>query len=122
MEQFDKAEEAFREAILINDETLPAAAGAFRASLALILAQKGQIDEPQELLKIGEPQVTTHSSELAKFLGKKGQVQLLANDLKAAQSSLDQAKALATEHKFENEGDVAREINELEVLLNDNEA
>jgi hypothetical protein len=69
------------------------------------------------LLKIGEAQVETYPSELAKFVGKKGQVQLLASDLKAAQASLDRAIALVTEHKLENDVEVAQAISELEGLI-----
>jgi tetratricopeptide (TPR) repeat protein/serine/threonine protein kinase/predicted ATPase len=115
--RLEEAENAFRKAIHIGDKTLPGAAGAFRGSLALLLAQQGQIVETQELLKIGEAQVETYPSELAKFVGKKGQVQLLASDLKAAQASLDRAIALVTEHKLENDVEVAQAISELEGLI-----
>jgi tetratricopeptide (TPR) repeat protein/predicted ATPase/serine/threonine protein kinase len=115
--RLEEAGNAFRKAIHIGDKTMPAAAGAFRSDLALLLAQQGQLDEAQELLKIGEPLVVRYSIELAKFLGKKGQVQLLASDLKAAQASLDRAKVIATDHKLENDGDVAQTISALEALL-----
>jgi tetratricopeptide (TPR) repeat protein/serine/threonine protein kinase len=116
--RLEEAEDAFRKSISITDETFPPAAGAFRGSLALLLAQQGQFDEAQALLKIGEPQVATHPSELAKFLCKKGQVQRLADEPEAAQNSLDQAKAIATEHNFGDDGEVAQAINDLADLLN----
>ena len=115
--QLDKAEEAFSKAILMCDEILPPAAGAFRGSLALLLARKNKFDETQTLLEIGESQVATYPLEHAKFLCKKGQVQLLADEPKAAQNALDQAKAIATEHKFGDAGEVVEAIAELTALL-----
>jgi tetratricopeptide (TPR) repeat protein len=111
------AEDAFRKAIPIGDEALPVAAGAFRASLALLLAQKGQLNEAQELLKIGELQVTAHRNEHAKLLCTKGQVQLLAGETEAARMCLNQAKALATAHKLGEDVEVTQEISALEGLL-----
>ena len=117
MEQLSDAEKAFRKAIPILDETFFIAAGAFRGSLALLLAQTDQFDEAQALLEVGEPQVATYPSEYAKFLCKKSQVQLLAGEPEAAQSFLDQAKAIASEYKFGDDGEVPEAIRETSALL-----
>ena len=74
LDRLDEAEAVFREAIPIGDDDLSCAAGAFRGSLALLLAQQGQHDEAQALLEAGEPQVESFPQEHAKFLCKKGHV------------------------------------------------
>jgi tetratricopeptide (TPR) repeat protein len=115
--RFEEAEDAFRKAIRIGEKAFPLAAGAFRASLALLLAQQGQREEAKDLLKIGEPLVAPYPVEHAKFLCKKGQIQFLAGEPKAAQESLDQVKARATEQKFGDDAEVKQAISDLEALL-----
>jgi predicted ATPase len=87
-----------RDAIAICDETWPSAAGAFRGSLALILAQQGDFGEARSLVEQGEPQVRdVYKLEFGKLLCKKSQVESLAGDSTAAASALAEAEAIATE-------------------------
>jgi tetratricopeptide (TPR) repeat protein len=117
--RIEESEAAFRKAIPIGDEALPVAAGAFRASLALLLAQKGKVDEAQGLLKIGEAQVTAHRNEHAKLLCTKGQVLLLSGDNEAASVTLNQAKELVIAHNLGVYPEVSQAISDLERLLSD---
>jgi tetratricopeptide (TPR) repeat protein len=113
LEQYDGAEAAFRQAIAIGNQTFPAAAGAFSASLALLLAKQGKLDEAQALLEVGEPQVEARPEEHAKFLCKKGQVCHMAGDAEGARAALVQAQAVATELKVTDHSAVCRAIAEL---------
>ncbi|MDP6190550.1 MAG: tetratricopeptide repeat protein, partial [Gammaproteobacteria bacterium] len=115
--RFDEAEGSFRASILICDEACPPTAGAFRASLALLLSQNDRFDEAQALLEIGEPQVATYPNELIKFVCKKGQVQLLAGEPEAAKRSVEQVEAVALECKLDSKSESAQAILELVLLL-----
>jgi tetratricopeptide (TPR) repeat protein len=85
-------------AITIGDETMPAASGAFRGSLALIRAQQGAFDEARTLLSQGEPQVRgVYKLELSKLLCKKAQVEHLAGNPAAAAAALTEARVIAGE-------------------------
>jgi tetratricopeptide (TPR) repeat protein len=117
LERLDEAESVWRKAILICEQTAPAAAGAFRGSLAWLLAQQDQIVEAQSLLETGEAQVESYPEEHAKFLAKKGQVCHLAGDADGARASLEQAQALAAELTVGDESDVGQAIRELEAVL-----
>jgi tetratricopeptide (TPR) repeat protein len=119
LERFDEAKRAWRQAIPIGDEAFPTAAGAFRGSLALLLAQQDQFEEAQSLLEVAEPQVECDPEEHAKFLGKKGQVCHLASDTDGARASLEQAQALVAELKITDENEVAQAIRELEAVLSE---
>ena len=72
--------EALRKAISIGDRTFPVAGGAFRGSLALLLAKQDQLEQSQTLLDTGELQVENYPEEHAKFLCKKGQVCHIGGD------------------------------------------
>ncbi len=92
------AEAHLRDAIAIGDETWPAAAGAFRGSLALIRAQQGAFDEARALLDKGDPQVRgVNKVELGKLLCKKAQIEHLAGDSDVAASALAEAETIAAE-------------------------
>ena len=69
--ELDEAEHAFRQSILIGDEAFPIVAGAFRGSLALLLAQRGGLNEALQLLEEGEGLLRIFPEEHAKFLCKK---------------------------------------------------
>ena len=117
LERLDEAESAFRQAIPIGDEAFPVAAGAFRGSLAWLLAQQDQFIEARSMLETGEAQVEPYPEEHAKFLAKKGQVCHLAGDADGAQASLEQAQALAADLKVGDESEVAQAIRELKAVL-----
>jgi tetratricopeptide (TPR) repeat protein len=116
-DRLEEAEDAFRQAIPFADQAFPLAAGHFRGSLALLLAQKDQFDEAQDLLKAGESQVAPYPEEHAKFLCKTGQVQLLAGEHKDAQGSLRQAREIAADLNFHDGSEVTQAIRELETLI-----
>ena len=117
LERYDEAESAFRQAISIGNQTLLAVAGAFSASLALLLAKQGKLDEAQALLEAGEPQVETRPEEYAKFLCKKGQVCHMAGDAQGVRAALVQAQAVATELKVLDDSEVGLAVAKLAELL-----
>ena len=106
-----------RQAISISDHHLPAAAGAFRGSLALLLAQQGELDEARELIDAGETQVRAMPEEHAKFLCKKGKVAHLAGDLMSANTALKEAQDMAEAIGCQPESSVGQAIAELTELL-----
>jgi ATP/maltotriose-dependent transcriptional regulator MalT len=82
--------------VAVCDETWPAAAGAFRGSLALLRARQGAFDEARTLLTRGEQQLRgVYALELGKLLCKRGEVERLAGDLDAARAALDEAASIA---------------------------
>ena len=97
------------------------AAGAFSGSLALLLAQQGQMGEVQALLKTGEPRIEGYPEEHAKFLCKKGQIYLIAGDAEGARMALVQAKGMAAELEVRDDSEVARAVAELVALLSESD-
>jgi tetratricopeptide (TPR) repeat protein len=92
----EAAETRLTEAVAVCDETWPAAAGAFRGSLALLRAQRGAIDEARTLLTRGDQQLRgVYALELGKLLCKRGEVERLAGDLDAARAARDEAASIA---------------------------
>ena len=117
LDRVTEAREALEEAISICDDALPPAAGAFRGSLALLLAGEGAFQEAHELLEAGESLVAHHREELGKLLCKRGRVQLLDNDPDAARSSLARAQAIASELKVGEHSELAQAIAEFQDVL-----
>jgi tetratricopeptide (TPR) repeat protein/predicted ATPase/serine/threonine protein kinase len=120
LERLDEAEKAFESAISSCDRAgFISGAGAFRGSIALLLAKRGQSEEAHRLLEAGESQVEAHPDEHAKFLCKKGQVQLLEGELPAAHASLLQAQSIAKELDVGEHSEVSQAIAELRGLLDE---
>jgi tetratricopeptide (TPR) repeat protein len=117
----NEAEKAFKQAIHISDRTATVAAGAFRGSLAQLLAHRDQFDEALSLLATGEAQVEPDSREHAKFLCKKGQVCHLAGDATGARTVLKQAQGIASELKVSSDGELGRAVAGLLALLKEGE-
>lgn len=117
LHRFNEAEAAFRDAIPLCEQTMPAAAGAFRGSLALILAQRGKNDEAFTMLEFGETPVQAIPEEHAKFLCKKGKVRQLSGDTAAAQAALKHAKEIAADLKVSDDSEVGQAIAELSRFL-----
>ena len=115
--RLDEAETVLREAISIGEQAFPVAAGAFRASLALLLAHQGKYDEFKVLFETGEPQVEPYPDEHTKFLCKKGQVSLLAGDSMGAVAALKQAQAITAELDLGSESELMKVVVELAHLL-----
>jgi len=105
-------------AIEIGDETVPAAAGAYRGSLALIRAQQGAFDEARTLISQGEPQVRgVYRMELGKLLCKKAKIEHLAGDPAAAALALAEAQVIAEELGADPESELGAALTEARALL-----
>ncbi|MBM76750.1 MAG: hypothetical protein CMK59_15185 [Proteobacteria bacterium] len=121
MGRFDEAKVAFAQAIEICDDTFAIAAGVFRGSMALINAQTGFF-ELDELLEKGESQVKVYPLEHAKFLCKKGQIELiLKRDEQASQSCIE-AQKIATDLKTQSGSELMNMIFELQGLISQTES
>ena len=108
---------AFREAIDQCNHTFPVAAGAFRGTLALLLAQADQFDEAMSLLECGEPQVEPMPEEHAKFLCRKGQVQHMSGRAQPARESLQKAREIADTLTVTENSEVSQAVTALTLLL-----
>jgi tetratricopeptide (TPR) repeat protein len=118
MGDVESAADYLVDAIAINDETLPMAAGAFRGSLAVILAEQGEMDEARTALVKGESQLRgVHKMEYGKFLCKKARVHHLAGDDETAQVALQAAKMLADEVKVGPESEFRQAIQSAEAVI-----
>ncbi|MGB0639212.1 MAG: tetratricopeptide repeat protein [Myxococcota bacterium] len=117
MKQFEQAKQSLRLAIKIGDNNAMMTSGVFRASLALLLATQGQIEEAYLLLKESEQEVAPYAEEYAKYLVKKAQVRNLGGDIKGAKASLQQAQTLATELNVLEESEVGQAIQRGVTLL-----
>ena len=117
LKRMDEAQQVLRQAIVICEESLPLATGAFRGSLACLLAQQDQFDEAQGMLNMGEPMVKPRADEHAKFLARKSQVQCLAGNAAGARESLAAARSIAEELHLTDGGEVAQTILASEDML-----
>jgi len=94
----DEAEQRLRAAIELGDQTWRVVAGAARGSLALIRAQRGDLDEARALLKRGEAQLRgRHAIELGKLLCKRGEIALRSAEPTVARAALSEAETIASE-------------------------
>ena len=117
LERFHDSEVAFRQAIEMCEESIPAAAGAYRGSLALLCATQGNTDEADTLLEIGERQVKVYPDEYIKFLCKKGQVWHIAGRSVDAQHALAHAHTIAADIESANNTEVTQALADLTALL-----
>jgi tetratricopeptide (TPR) repeat protein len=110
----DELEEAMvllRDAIRLGDEVLPAAAGAFRGSLGLVLGIQGEFDEARAMLLQGETVLRDGNTlELGKLLCKRARVELLAGEQGEARVSVDEARSLAERLAVGPEGNLVKAI------------
>ena len=111
--RLDEAETALRGAIVVGDETSPHVAGAFRGSLALLLAHQAQLGEAWAQLKLGEAQVEGYPEEYAKFLCKKGHICLSAGRPEEAIEALRRAQQIAAELSVGAQSQVGRSLEQL---------
>ena len=122
MGEAESAAAYLSDAIAINDETLPMAAGAFRGSLAVILAEQGEMDEARAVLVKGEAQLRgVHKMEYGKFLCKKARVNHLAGDDETAQVALQAARMIADEVKGGPESEFRQTIQSAEAVISGRE-
>ncbi|MGB0639083.1 MAG: tetratricopeptide repeat protein [Myxococcota bacterium] len=117
LERFHDSEVAFRQAIELCEESIPAAAGAYRGSLALLCATQGNMDEANTLLEIGERQVKVYPDEYIKFLCKKGLVWHIAGRSVDAQHALAHAHTIAADIESANNTEVTQALADLTALL-----
>ena len=112
-----EAEESLRLAIPICDSNFPPAAGAFRASLALLLAQQEQLEEAKKLLGAAHHQVSEYPEEYGKFLCKKGQVLVLAGESDPARAALEEVRSIADNLGVSAQSELSQAIADLTALL-----
>ncbi|MGB0639530.1 MAG: tetratricopeptide repeat protein, partial [Myxococcota bacterium] len=115
--QYKEAESAFWKAINICDDTFPMAAGAFRGSLALMLAQQGRSDESDTLFQIGESQVKVRPDEHAKFICKRGLVSTLKGNTNEARADLQTAKEISIQLQTDHDSEVNQLISKLQTIV-----
>jgi hypothetical protein len=96
---------------------MPLGSGSYRGSLALLVAQQGELLTAHHLLETGEPHLESFPDEHARFLCKMGQVQLLGQRPDLARSSLARARAISAKLCSGESGEVAQAIAELHGLL-----
>ena len=106
--RYEEAKEELQKAISLCDVTIPAASGAFRGSLARILVRENNMDAALLLIKKGELQVQSYAEEYGKFLCKKALIEKIAQRLKQAKKTLDQAKQMASELKISDESEFGK--------------
>jgi len=89
-----------------------AALGAFSGSLALLLAQEGDLEGAQQLAESSEQKLRRfkHTSELGKLLCKRGQIALLAADRAAAEARLVEAEAIALQLSLGPHAPLSRKV------------
>ena len=105
------AEPNLRLAIAICDETVPAGAGAFRGTLALISAQQGSLVEARQLIEKGESQLRgVYKGELGKLLCKKAIVEHIAGDAESTHLALAEAESIAVELNVGPDSELSKSI------------
>ena len=116
--RIDEAQQAFEDAIATCDEIdFPPAAGAFRGSLALLVAKQGQFEQAHTLLAAGELQVEAYPDEHGKFLCKRARIEHLAGNPSAAAAAVDTAESIARAIKQAPDSELCRAIAELREIL-----
>jgi predicted ATPase/class 3 adenylate cyclase/Tfp pilus assembly protein PilF len=114
------AETHLQQAIEICDPIRPAAAGAFRGSLALLRVQQGAIDEARALLDRGDTQLRgVHKLELGRLLCKRARVEHLAGAPATAAAALAEAEAIAVEIETSDRSDLGKALAEARALLSE---
>ena len=113
-DEFEEANLLLRDAIRIGDEVLPAAAGAFRGSLGLVLAIQGNFEEARSMLLRGETALRDGNTlELGKLLCKRARVEVLAGEQKEAKASVEEAQFLAERLEVGPEGNLVKAIEQV---------
>jgi tetratricopeptide (TPR) repeat protein len=113
-----RAARFLEDAISISDEIFPAAAGAFRGTLALICARRGDFTEARELLARGEEQVRdVFAVELAKLLCKRTIIERLGGDSATAAIALAEAVSIARDLNADGDSEVGELLAEARAAL-----
>jgi len=116
--EFATARDHFRRAIAMTDQVYPVAAGAYRGSLAVICALKGDHAEARALLAVGADQLRhTHKFEHAKLLCRQARVELIAGAPFAATIALQDAESIAADLTLSPESELLVMIAEVRASL-----
>ncbi len=116
--ELDRAEHLLEQGIVICDELLPYAAGAFRAGLARLRALKGDEDGARALLMRGEAQLRdTHAAELGKLLCVRGTLEHGAGNQELASHALEEASAIVGDLGLGSNSELAVAVAALRELL-----
>ena len=113
----EEATKNLKEAIDICEQVFPTAAGAFRGTLALILAEQGHTKEALSALKKGEPQVEVHPLEHGKFLCKKAKVLFMDNQTEEAKKALQQANDIAKKLNLKDDSELGKSIADVAAII-----
>ncbi len=106
------------EAILALDNLLPTFAGAFRGSLAFVLAQIGEIDEARACVKRGKEQLKgIWVVERGRMLCREAQVEHLAGCHEDAKKALQEAREIAQQIGGSPDSDLGQLICEAAATL-----
>ena len=106
-----------QQAIAICDSTFSAAAGAFRATLALIMAKTEQFQQSFLLLQKGEAQVGSHPLEYGKFLCKKAKIYYWSGNMEVAHHSLRDASDIFNRLGGSSDGELSILIEEVKKMM-----
>ena len=118
--KLDSAEEHFNKAISICDTVIPPAAGYFRAMLARIRSDQGELSEARALLDTAKQLIQqTHWASLAESHCNSARVELLAGDTAKAIAYLSKAEAIAAKTGTKPGSVLGRAIAEVRALISD---
>jgi tetratricopeptide (TPR) repeat protein len=113
--RFEESRPHLIRAIEEMDAAQQNSAGCFRGSLAWAVAQQGDFAQARRLLKEGEPQLRdVWTYELGRLLVRRGQVERLAGDLRAADAALEEARAIALQLGSGPESDLGQLLIEVD--------
>lgn len=112
------AEALLGRAVEIADEPRPFVAGAFRGSLALIAAGRGDHAEARALADRATVQLKgIHNFQYAKLLSKRVRIELLAGDPAAARQALAEAEELVAALELPAESELVQVVSAARELL-----
>jgi tetratricopeptide (TPR) repeat protein len=112
------AQASLEEAVLLGDATFPAGAAAFRASLGLIAALRGDFPHARAYcdnaaLHLKDRYVLEHG----KVLCKRARVEMMADESEAAQTALAEAEAIAKDIGAAPDSDLGQALAEARAAL-----
>lgn len=117
MTLLEEAQKYLEQAVLICDGVLPAAAGAFRATLSVIIAKGGGYNKAFALIEKGELQIQSMPLEYGKLLCKKAHVFQIANQPARARKALSHAQKIAEKLRSSNDTELGKLIIETRNIL-----
>jgi predicted ATPase/Tfp pilus assembly protein PilF len=116
--KLDSAEEHFNKAISICDMVIPPAAGHFRARLALLRSDQGELSEARALLDTAEQLIQqTHWAALAEVCCICARVEFLAGDTDTAIAYLSKAEAIVAKTGTKPDSVLGKAIDQVRTLI-----